>query len=80
MTNLGKASEENERKEKKEATYRKLMVFKELEKPEEESQVDDEELLVRTFRQAVTQRNVLLQFISEKSKDRMMRLSDKYNR
>jgi hypothetical protein len=56
------------------------MVFKEMEKPEEESQVDDEELLVRTFRQAVTQRNVLLQFVSEKSKDRMMRLSDKYNR
>jgi hypothetical protein len=50
IRNISSHIQENDNKEKKESTYRKLQVFKEFEKPETDLQIDEEELLVRTFR------------------------------
>jgi hypothetical protein len=42
-------------------------------------QVDEEEMMVRTFRNVGGDRG-LLQFISERNRDRIMRLNDKYSK
>lgn len=52
-----------------------MQVFKEFEKPEVEVQIDEEEFFVKTFKQAVGNRPHLLDFISEKNKERIIRLS-----
>jgi hypothetical protein len=56
-------------------------VFKEFEKPEVEIQVDEEEYFVKTFKQAVNNRgNSLLDSISDRNRERIVRLSDKYSK
>jgi diacylglycerol kinase family enzyme len=79
MRNITNVVQENENKEKKESTYKKLIVFKEFEKQEAELDIDEEEFFVRAFKQLVNNAPDIYNCLEPKNKERINRLNDKYS-
>jgi hypothetical protein len=67
---------EAEVKEKKESTYKKLMVFKEFEKQPGEQEINEEQEILKTFKMLNDHYPDIINLIDQKNRERLARIND----